>query len=230
MKDLEQLKKDALGFPEKAKRIIVHNATTLTFANEFLLSIKSLMKEIAETFNPIIKKAHEAHKEAVAKKKEHEAPLVEAERTIKLHIGSYLEDLAKKRREAEEQARREEEERQKEEDRILAEAKVLEDSGKVEEAQSLQAEIPLPAQVEIPPEPEAKGLSLKQIIDTEQINMIVKRLGGETKIPGIRVYPVWKWEIDNRKLIPKSYYKSMVASRTEKVDIEIMTQGKPEDA
>ena len=224
MKDLEQLKKDALGFPERAKRIIIHNATTLTFANDFLQSIKLLMKEIAETFNPIIKKAHEAHKEAVTKKKEHEAPLIEAERTIKLHIGSYLEEQAKIRREAEEKARKEEE-RQKEEDRILAEAKVLEDSGKEEEAQSLQAEIPLPARIEIPPEPEAKGLSLKQILDTDQINLIVKRLGGETRIPGIRIYAVWKWEIDDRKLIPKSYFKTSVASRT-----ETMTQGKPEDA
>ncbi|MCK4792793.1 MAG: hypothetical protein KAV87_54190 [Desulfobacteraceae bacterium] len=225
MKDLEQLKKDALGFPERAKMIIVHNAGTLTLANEFLQSIKSLMKEIAETFNPIIKKAHEAHKEAVAKKKEHEAPLMLAETTIKLHIGSYLEVQARIRRQAEEEARKAEEERQKEEDRILAEAKILEDSGKEKEAQSLQAEIPLPARVDIPPEPEAKGLSLKQILDTDQINMIVKRLGGETRIPGIRVYPEWKWAIDDRKLIPKSYYKSTVASRT-----ETMTQGKPEDA
>ena len=215
MKDLEQLKKDALGFPDKAKRMIVHNATTLTFANDFLQSIKSLMKEIAETFNPIIKKTHEAHKEAVAQKKEHEAPLILAETTIKLHIGSYLEVQARIRREAEEEARKVEEERQKEESRILAEAKVLEDSGKEKEAQSLQAEIPLPARVEIPPEPEAKGLSLKQILDTEQINMIVKQLGGETRIPGIRVYAVWKWEIDDRKLIPKSYYKSTVASRSQ---------------
>jgi hypothetical protein len=183
------------------------------------------MKEIAETFNPIIKKAHETHKEAVAKKKEHESPLVEAEKTIKVHIGAYLILEAEKRRIAEEEARKLEVERQKEEDRILAESKVLEDSGKEKEAQLLCAEIPLPARVEIPPEPEAKGLSLKQILDIEQINLIVKRLGGQTRIPGIRVYPVWKWEITDRDSIPKSYYKSTVASRT-----ETMTQGKPEDA
>ena len=215
MKDLEQLKKDALGFPDRAKRIIVHDGETLSFANEFLRSIKLLMKEIAETFNPIIKKAHEAHKEAVAKKKEHESPLAEAERIIKLHIGSYLEDQARIRREAEEKAQTEEEDRQKEEDRILAEAKVLKDSGKEKEAESLEAEIPLPARVEVPPEPEAKGLSMKQVVDTERINMIVNQLGRQTRIPGIRVYPVWKWEIDDRKLIPKEYYKSSVASRRE---------------
>ena len=215
MENLEKLKKDALGFPDKAKQIIVYNGVTLSKANEFLQSIKLLMKEIGETFNPIIKKAHEAHKEAVTKKKEHEAPLIEAEKTIKLHIGAYLEGQAKIRREAEEKARREEEDRQKEEDRILAEAKILEDSGKEEEARSLEAEIPLPARVEIPSEPEAKGLSMKQVVDTERINIIVSKLGGQTKIPGIRVYPVWKWEIINRELIPKEYYKTSVASRKE---------------
>ncbi len=215
MKDLEQLKKDALRFPDRAKRIIVHDGKTLTWANEFLQDIKLLMKEIANTFNPIIKKAHETHKEAVAKKKEHETPLLEAERTIKLHIGSYMEDQARIRREAEEAVRKKEEDRQKEVDRILAESKVLKDSGKEKEAESLEAEIPLPARVEIPPEPEAEGLSMKQIVDTEQINIIVSKLGGQTKIPGIRVYPAWKWEITNRELIPKEFYKTSVASRKE---------------
>ena len=213
MEKLEQLKKDALGYPDRAKKIIVHDGKTLTVANDFLISIKLLKDEIAQTFNPIIKKAHEAHKEAVAKKKEHEAPLTLAETTIKLHIGSYLEIQARIRREAEEEAIREEEERQKKEEKILAEAKIFEDSGKEKEAASLIAEIPLPVRVEIPPEPEAKGLSIKKILDTEAINRIVNQRKDQANIPGIEVYPVWMWKIVDRKLIPKSYYKSSVASR-----------------
>ena len=213
MEDLEKLKKDALGFPDQAKKIIVHDNETLMVANNFLTTIKAIKEEIGSAFNPIIKKAHEAHKEAVAKKKEHEAPLILAETTIKLHIGSYLEVQAIIRQKAERKAREEEEVRQKEEERILAEAKILEDSGREKEAQSLQAEIPLPARVEIPPEPVVEGLSLKQIVDTEQINRIVEQCKGQTLIPGIRVYPVWKWEITDRKLIPKEFYKSNVASR-----------------
>ena len=213
MKDLEQLKKDALGFPNRAKQIIVYNGVTLSKANEFLQSIKLIMREISNTFNPIIKKAHEAHKEAVGQKKKYEEPLMIAEKEIKLHIGAYMESQAKIRREAEEKARREEEERQKEEDKILTEAKILEDSGKEKEAENILAEIPLPARVEIPPEPEAKGLSVKQILDTEQINNIVTTTKGQIKIPGIEIYPVFMWKIIDRKLIPKSYYKSSVASR-----------------
>lgn len=208
MDDLEKLKKDALGFPERAKRMIVHNATTLTIANEFIREVKGLIKAVSDSYDPIISHAK-------AEKKKYIDPLRESEKTAKLHVGSYLENQARIRREIEEEARKLEEERQKEEDRILAEAKILKDSGKEKEAQSLVAEVPLPARVEIPPEPEAKGLSLKQVVDTERINMIVNQLGGQTRIPGIRVYSVWKWDIDNRGLIPKEYYKTSVASRRE---------------
>ncbi len=215
MTNLEKLKKDTLGFPDRAKRIIVHNNKTLTLANDFLQSIKLLMTEIGNTFNPIIKKAHEAHREAGSQKKRYEEPLILAEKTIKMNIASYMEEQARIRREAEEKARREEEERQKKEDEILERAKKYQDAGQEEEAQSLQAEIPLPARVDIPPEPEVKGLSVKHILDTERINNLVTATKGRTRIPGIEIYPLWMWKIVDRKLIPKSYYKSSVSTRSQ---------------
>ena len=208
MKDLEQLKKDALGFPERAKRMIVHNATTLTIANEFIREVKGLIKAVSDSYDPIIRHAQ-------AEKKKYINPLRESEQTAKIHVGAYLTLQAEIRRKAEEKVRKEEEDRQKKEDKILAEAKILKDSGKENEAASLVEEVPLPAQIEIPPEPEAEGLSMRQVVDTERINMIVKQLGRQTRIPGIRVYPVWKWDITNRELIPKEYYKTSVASRKE---------------
>ena len=208
MNDLEmiKLKKDALGFPDRAKRLIVHNQETLNNANEFIREVKAMMKEVSSSYDPIISHAK-------AEKKKYYDPLKESEQTAKIHVGAYLTLQAEKRRIAEEEVKKLEEERQKEQDKILAEAKILEDSGKEKEAENILAEIPLPARIDIPPEPEAEGLSLKQIVDTERINIIVNKLGGQTKIPGIRVYPVWKWEIDDRKLIPKEYYKTSVASR-----------------
>lgn len=208
MKGLEKLKKDALGFPERAKRLIVHDAKTLNLANDFIREVKMLMKSVSESYDPIISHAK-------AEKKKYIDPLKESEQTAKVHVGAYMIVQAEIRRQAEEKARKLEEERQKEQDRILAEAKILEDSGKEKEARSLEAEIPLPARVDIPPEPEVEGLSMKQIVDTERINTIVSKLGGQTRIPGIRVYPVWKWDITNRGLIPKEYYKTSVASRKE---------------
>ncbi len=40
----EQFKKDALGFPERANRIIIHDAKTLGKANDFILTTKEMLK------------------------------------------------------------------------------------------------------------------------------------------------------------------------------------------
>lgn len=215
--NLEKLKTEALSYPERAKKIIVHNDGTLTVANNILHAIKEIRQEIAGSYDPIIKKARATVDEARSEKKKYDEPLKEAEQTIKLHIGSYLEDQARIRREAEEKARKAEEERQKEEQRILDEAKILEDSGKTEEAEAMIEDIPLPPQPEDKPTVvEQEGLVFKQILDTERINNIVEQCKANTKIPGIEVYPIYKWKITDRKLIPKGYYKSSVASRASK--------------
>ncbi len=229
--NLEKLKTEALSYPERAKRLIVHNDGTLTVANNVLHAIKETRKEIAGSYDPIIKKASATLDEARSGKKKYDEPMKEAEQTIKLHIASYLEDQARIKREADEKARKAEEERQKEEQRILDEATILKDSGKTEEAEAMIEDIPLPAMPEDKPAiAEQKGLVLKQILDTERINNIVEQCKANTKIPGIEVYPVYKWKVVDRKLIPKGYYKSSVASRAEKVETETATQGKPEDA
>lgn len=229
--NLEKLKSEALGYPERAKRLIVHNSGTLTVANNVLHAIKEIRQEIASSYDPIIKKARATVDEARSEKKKYDEPLKEAEQTIKLHIASYFEAQAKIQREAEEKARKEEEERQKEEQRIVDEAKILEDSGKTEEAETMIEDIPLsPMPEDKPAVVEQEGLVFKQILDTERINKLVTATRGRTRIPGIEIYPVYMWKVVDRKLIPKSYYKSSVASRTSKVETGAVTQGKPEDA
>ena len=223
MKQLEGFKIKALGFPSRATRMIVHDNKTLVIANDFVREVKALIKEVSGSYDPIISHAK-------AEKKKYIDPLKDSEKTVKLNIGAYLERQEEIRREAEERARREEEERQKEEERILAESRRLEDSGKEKEAENILAEIPLPARVEIPSIPEVKGLALKHVVDTEAINRFVETTKGKILLPGIRIYPVWKWEIVDRKSIPKNYYKSSVSTRTSDVETEIITQGKPEDA
>jgi hypothetical protein len=46
-------------------------------------SIKDMMKEVAETFDPIIEKAHASHKEALAQKAKFYAPLEAAYKSVK---------------------------------------------------------------------------------------------------------------------------------------------------
>lgn len=206
MQKLEKFKTQALGFPSRANRMIVHDDNTLSIANDFVLEVKALIKEVAESYDPIISHAK-------AEKKKYIDPLKESLQTVKFHIASYLEEQARIQREAEEKARKKEEDRQKKEERMLAEAKILDDSGKEEEAAAIIEEIPLPEPIEDVPYPAVEGVSLKRIVDTEKINRIVESTKGRTRIPGIKIYPVWKWDIIDRKLIPEVYYKSISASR-----------------
>jgi len=83
-----------------------------------------------------------------------------------------------------------------------------------DEAEEIINEIPLPARVEAPPIPEVEDLCVKQIVDTARITSLVESSKGQINIPGIEIYPVWKWKIVDRKLIPKGYFKSSVAART----------------
>ena len=207
MEKIEKFKKDALAFPEKAKRLIVHNNETLEIANNLILIAKEMLKEIAGSYDPIIKHAQ-------AEKKKYSDPLKEGMGTARLHVTSYLEDQAEIQRKADEEARQKEQERQKKENDALDRAKKYQDQGMTEEADAIIEDIPLPA-----PKPEApviakpEGLSLKRIVDTEKINRFVATTKGQAQIPGIRIYPVWEWEIEDRKLIPSSYYKSSMATR-----------------
>jgi len=210
MEKIEQIKKDALGLPAQARSLIVHNQMTLTMANDFIHTMKEMLKEVANSYDPIIKHAQ-------AEKKKYSDPLKEAQVTTRLNITSYLEDQAEIQRKADEKVREKERERQKKEDEALERAKKYQDQGMEEEADEIIEEIPLPArQPEAPVVTKPVGLSLKQIVDTEKINRFVATTKGQAQIPGIRIYPVWKWEITDRELIPKSYYKSSMATRAPK--------------
>jgi hypothetical protein len=137
-------------------------------ANSFFLDIKALRKKIADVFNPIIEKAHSAHKEALFQKAQTEAPLIEAEKYLNGQITVYHQEQEKKRREEEELARQkaikeEMERRKKEEDARIAQAAELEAAGAQEEAQALVDEviedIGKPVEVYVPP-PETQRVKL----------------------------------------------------------------------
>ncbi len=207
MKKIEQLKKDALGFPERASRIMIHDAKTLGMANDFILTTKEMLKEVAGSYDPIISHAS-------AEKKKYSDPLKEGQRIARLRVTSYLEDQAEIQRVANEKARKIEEARQKKEDDALEKARKLRDKGKEKKAEAIIEKIPLPEPKPVAPIiAKAQGVSLKRIVDTEKINQIVAATKGKQQIPGIKVYPVWHWEIEDRDKIPSAYYKSISTHR-----------------
>lgn len=139
----------ALTWPEQARAIRVADPLSYAKAADLLVSIKGLRGEVNAAFDPIIADANKVHKTACEKKRQAEAPLVEAEGLIKSAMADYNTEQERVRR-AEEQ-RLEQEARQREETRRLDEAAALEREGHarnapelVQEAQDL-IERPIPA-------------------------------------------------------------------------------------
>jgi len=166
-----------------------------------------LREKIGETFDPIIDKAHKAHKEAIAQKKKTEAPLVEAEKIIKPKMGKYREQ---QERERQAEIRRQEEiVRKAMEEQQIQDAVEAEMSGNKEEAEAILNDdlIPVPApKVEKPMKPD--GIAFREnwtfeIVDANKIprnylipnekligstvRLMKDKVAAEKTIPGIRV-------------------------------------------
>lgn len=122
------VKAEALTWPERAKALVVSDDATYTTAAETLQAIKALRTRIGETFDPHIKRAHDAHKALLREKQEAEAPLLDAETVIKRTLSDY--QVAQERIRREEERRLAEEARQREEQRRLEEAAALEREAK----------------------------------------------------------------------------------------------------
>jgi hypothetical protein len=167
----------ALTMPERARRMTIRDNVDYSRAAEFLKSVKALRAEVDGAFDPIISKAHEAHREALAQKKIAEMPLIEAERVMKGAIAGYLNDMERARR-AEEDARRikhEAEIRAQAEEENLKRAQELADAGDMEgAAEAVDAEIVVP---EIPVHVESSvvkvaGISARKSYYAEVVDLM----------------------------------------------------------
>lgn len=127
----DAVRNEALAWPDRARAVVIKDDASYTGAAELLKGIKALRQRIADTFDPHIKRAHEAHKGLVKEKATAEAPLTEAESIVKRSLVAYQAEQDRLRREEarklEEAARREEETRRLDEAAALE--RVAEDTG-----------------------------------------------------------------------------------------------------
>jgi gas vesicle protein len=140
-----EVEQKSLTAPEHACEIEIKNNGDLKDAYSFLKILKELKKQLGQIFDPIIKKAHEAHKEAKAQKNKFEDPLKEAESIVTPKIKKYLDEEERKRQE--EERRLQEEVRKQQEEARIERATELEEEGKAKEAEEVLTEpdnTPLP--------------------------------------------------------------------------------------
>ncbi|KKN10019.1 hypothetical protein LCGC14_1040740 [marine sediment metagenome] len=189
---------------EEAKGYQIDSPVVYEAAGLFLKGLKGIQKQINETFDPVVKSAYAAHKEAVKAKKKHMEPLNKAEAIVKDKIGTYAVAEEKKRRDEErilqEAARKQEEEARLKE---AEEAEARGDTETVEEI--LETPVVAPPVVLASVTPKVEGISYTTIwkfriknpagipdkyklIDEVKIGKIVKAMKDQTNIPGVEVY------------------------------------------
>jgi hypothetical protein len=171
MSAIHELEAQALSVPDRAKGLVIETDEQFVKAGELLKAIKALRAEIDQTFDPIIGKAHEAHKEAIAQKKKVDAPLVEAEGLLKPRIARYLEDQERKRRAEElrlQKLAQEEAERQQ-----LADAALLDDIGETAMANALIEEKVYTPPVVLPrTAPKIAGITVRETWSAQVVNLM----------------------------------------------------------
>ena len=175
----EVASKQALTVYDQAKAITVIDNATMSQADELIKSMRLVRKEIGLAFDPIIAKAHAAHKEAKAQKDRAELPLIQAEEFLKPQIKKYLAEQERIRIEKENELRLQAQ--KAEEEKRLAEAAQLEAEGHKEEAEAV-LEKPAP--------------------------IVMPTVEKTTPKADMRLYrKVWKFRIINEAAIPREYLK-----------------------
>ena len=208
-----EIQSEASIWTLRAAEIEVTDAESEAEAASALRDIKALRTKIGETFDGSIKQAHGLHKGLVAKKKQHEAPLVEADGAIRRKMSAYRARLERERRE--EQARLEAEAR-KAREAAEAEARELEQAGEAELAETIRED----AELHAPPPPavvkdekpegtsyrdnwKAEVTSLEELVlavasgeapiallkvDQVALNGLARAQKATLKLPGVRVW------------------------------------------
>lgn len=144
MEETKQVEEKALSIVDQAKAVVIQNNETYLAAGEMWKTIKAMMKEVDDTFNPIIEKAHQSHKEALGQKAKYYKPLDEASRKVKSLMSDW--DQEQERIRLAEQKRLEEIARKEEEERQIQAALEAEAAGEMEEAKAIIEE-----EVYVPP-------------------------------------------------------------------------------
>lgn len=191
------------------------NGLTITTHEDYdkgttiLKDIKTRVKAVKEYWKGPKEAANAAHKELVAKEAQMLKPLQEAESIIKKAMLAYTTEVERKRREAEEAARKAREEEVKRLEAIAAQAEAQGDTDTAEIMRDMAEEVPI-GEITAEAAPTAKGVSVRttwkaRVIDPKavpayfegvelrEINMtalnnIAKWRNGEAQIPGVEFY------------------------------------------
>lgn len=104
--DEQQLTAQVTDIEFRAESLVIQNDEDYAAAGEFGILLKKKAAEVTAFFKPMKDSAYQAHRAVCDREKAMLAPLKSAEATIKKTMSIYYAEQERKRREAEEAARR----------------------------------------------------------------------------------------------------------------------------
>ena len=166
-------------FVEENNIIVVNSNEDLGKATLCIKNIKAMQNKVKESYDVIVEKAHQAHKEAIGQRDKFLNPLKALEAKFKdaiLVFNRKMESEQKERiRLADLKMAKEAEEKKA---KLLAEAKATDDAWDKEELQEK-------AQAIVPVTCDAPGKAIEQ--------------------EGLSIRKTWKWEIEDENLVPRGF-------------------------
>lgn len=203
--DTTDLENEGNEIVERAEAFIVNGPESYVTAGTMMVAFKGVVKAIKERLDPIVTKAHQAHKAMTQLRNDATAPYTAAEGKLKNKMIDW-------RREEDARVRREQEAADREQRRLAEEqarkAEELRQANMPEAAEAMvAAEPPAPARVVRSAIPKVKGVSVSKtwkyrvvdgaavkraflILNEPLIRDIVKRMGhlAQEQVGGIEVY------------------------------------------
>jgi len=193
---MDELIVKGMDLQAQAKALEITTAETFEIAGGYLKALKALGKEVADTFKPVIAKAHEAHKSALEAMGKHQAPLDDAERALKGKMTVYVEKEREKARA--EQNRLEAIERKRIEDERLAEAQEMANAGRADVADQMMDAPVVVAPIKVQAEPKLDGVHFSERARAELIDfpaliraVAAGEVPAEAVIPNMTALNAW---------------------------------------
>ena len=204
--DEQQLSRDVTDIEFQAESLVIQSDEDYAFAGEFGKMLKKKASQVTTFFKPMKDSAYQAHKAVCDREKAMLTPLRNAEKTVKQVMSAYIAEQERKRREAEEAARRAAE---AERERKIQEAATLEAAGDADGAEAAFEEAAIMDDaasyavvstskdweiVEIDPKAvplAVAGIELRPV-DQAAVMRLIRASKGQIEIPGITYRQVAK--------------------------------------
>lgn len=196
------LQAKALAYPTAAHQLVVTNDKELKAVDEFVKGGKALQREIRAGYDDIINDWHKGWKNSIAKRDHYLNPVSEGVKIAQGKMVPYMEEQRRKRREAEEAARKAQEEAQaalrRAQEEAEAKALAIEEEkqrkarealhdGELEKAEKILEE----KRTEVAP------------VKTEDFPPEEIVIPEEVELKGTHLRTRWDWELENIDLVPR---------------------------